>query len=543
MLSREGWNCQVCSRVGQLADALAQGAAAVVTTEEAIQGEGIERLIEQINAQPAWSQLPFVILMPGASQSPAAGEIIRALQNAILLERPAPMRNVASAVQAAVRERRRQYQIRDQMQEIQRLLKSEQCARAEAERANRTKDEFLATVSHELRTPLAAILLWAKMLESGIVKESERAGGLRSIVRSAEAQRQLIEDLLDMARMMSGQLRLNLSEIDAHQAVQAAINAVRPIAEANKIALETHFDGGCRLVLGDPDRIQQIVWNLLSNAVKFTPAGGGVDIKVLESAATLQIVVSDSGKGIEAEFLPHVFKRFRQADSSITRRHGGLGLGLAIVRQLVELHGGTAAVHSDGPGRGATFTVSLPLAKSATPTLAAPAVGTMQPASTNSDGRAHPVNGKQALKGVSILLVEDEEETRRALAWILRQSGAEVKCVGSAGEGIEVLRCEKPTVIVSDIGLPGEDGYTFIGRARELARQRGEATTAALALTAYARGEDRERALAAGFQAYAAKPVEPEELIEAIANLARPRSNAASPDGDGKYNGDGVAHR
>jgi signal transduction histidine kinase len=302
----------------------------------------------------------------------ASALVLQALDNVTLLERPAPMRTVISAVQAALRERRRQYQIREQMEEIRRLLEVAQTARAEAEHASRLKDEFLATVSHELRTPLSAMLLWSRMLAMGKVTEADRADAIGAIIRSAEAQRQLIEDLLDMARIMSGKLRLNLREMDLAQSVRAAVDAVRPVAAVKRVSLDVQFNPCEGMVLGDPERLQQVVWNLLTNAVKFTPEGGRVEIRLCpHDGGMARIIIKDTGKGIAPQFLPYVFERFRQGDASTTRTHGGLGLGLAIVRELVELHGGAVSVDSEGDAKGATFTVELPLvtgSRRATPT-------------------------------------------------------------------------------------------------------------------------------------------------------------------------------
>jgi len=388
----------------------------------------------------------------------------------------------------------------------ERLLASERAARAEAERANRLKDDFLATVSHELRTPLSAILLWAKILESGNPTEEDLREGVHSIVHNAESQKQLIDDLLDMSRISSGKLQLKLRDVELGGVVGEAVEAVRPVADAKGVGLRFAAADETCVVRADPDRIQQVLWNLLSNAVKFTDRGGEIDVRLWCAGQAARVAVRDTGKGIAPQFLPHVFERFRQADASMTRRHGGLGLGLALVRELVDLHGGAVRADSEGEGRGATFTVDLPLA----------AAGAAAPAQAEGGGGDA---GGSSLAGVKVLLVEDEAEMRRALTWFLEKAGAEVLAVGTAAEAMDALRHGAPHVLVSDIGLPDDDGYTLMRRASTLAIARGQAPVPAVALTAYARGEDRARALAAGFQEYAPKPVEPAELVRIVAGL------------------------
>jgi PAS domain S-box-containing protein len=388
----------------------------------------------------------------------------------------------------------------------ERLLASERAARAEAERANRLKDDFLATVSHELRTPLSAILLWAKILESGDPTEEDLREGVHSIVHNAESQKQLIDDLLDMSRISSGKLLLKLRDVELGAVVREAVEAVRPVADAKGVGLRFAAADATCVVRADPDRIQQVLWNLFSNAVKFTDRGGEIDVRLCRAGQAARVAVRDTGKGIAPQFLPHVFERFRQADASMTRRHGGLGLGLALVRELVDLHGGVVRADSEGEGRGATFTVDLPLA----------AAGAAAPARVEGGGGGA---GGSSLEGVKVLLVEDEAEMRRALTWFLEKAGAEVLAVGTAAEAMDALRHGAPHVLVSDIGLPDDDGYTLMRRASTLAIARGQAPVPAVALTAYARGEDRARALAAGFQEYAPKPVEPAELVRIVAGL------------------------
>ena len=387
-----------------------------------------------------------------------------------------------------------------------RLYKASQEARQGAEAANRAKDEFLATLSHELRTPLSPILGWVRLLRSGDLDDAATARGLEVIERNVRAQTQLIEDLLDVSRIITGKLRLEVRPMDLVAVVEAGIDAVRPAAEAKGIRIASRLDPMASAMVGDPDRLQQVVWNLVSNAVKFTPKDGRVEVELARVDTHARLRVRDTGKGIQPAFLPHVFDRLRQADSTSTRAHGGLGIGLAIVRHLVELHGGTVAAESGGEGEGATFTVELPI--SATP-------GT-QRAAPEAAARDE---GSVRLDGVRVMVVDDEADTRDLLSFSLRNYGAEVRALGSASEALAAIQQDKPDVLVSDIGLPGDDGYALIRKVRALDEESGGRVPAA-ALTAYAKDEDRHRAIAAGFQAHVTKPVELAELASVVASLA-----------------------
>jgi PAS domain S-box-containing protein len=391
-------------------------------------------------------------------------------------------------------------------------LAREQAARAEAEAANRLKDEFLATLSHELRTPLTAILGWARMLADGYVAEEMRAEALGVIYRNARSQAQLIDDLLDVSRIITGKLRLDARPVDLAAVVEAAVAVVRPAASAKGVQLQAVFDPGVGAVSGDPDRLQQVVWNLLSNAVKFTPQGGGVQVRLGRVGAQVEVAVSDTGQGIAAEFLPHVFDRFRQADMGTTRRHGGLGLGLSIVRHLVELHGGTVEAESPGAGSGTTFRVTLPA--SAGPDAEVPTA-----VAAVSEHNVPPPSLLPSLEGVRVLAVDDEPYGRKLIKEVLGRCGAEVVAASSAGEAYELIQTWRPHVLLSDIGMPGADGYVLINRVRALPEELGGATPAA-ALTAYAGAEHRECALSSGYQRHVAKPVEPAELAAVVASLA-----------------------
>jgi PAS domain S-box-containing protein len=407
--------------------------------------------------------------------------------------------------------------------ERQALLERERAARAEAERllheaesANRLKDEFLATLSHELRTPLTSILGWAHMLDGGMLEETAARDAVAVILRNAEHQKQLVEDILDASRIVAGKLKVEIKPIHLLTVVGSAIEAIRPVAAAKGVELSCALDPQAEGVEGDTHRLQQVVWNLLSNAVKFTPKGGRVKVEVKRLPAQVRITVSDTGAGIAPEFLPHVFERFRQADGSTTRRHGGLGLGLSIARHLVEAHGGAVHAYSAGEGRGATFTVDLPL-PSVSQSVAARADGDV--AVRRSGAVVARDDVPPALVGLRVLLVDDDLDTLRLLKMILEANGAEVTPVASASAALDAVEAARPDVLVSDIGMPGGDGYTLLRRLRAKRAESG-GLTPAVALTAYAGDWDREQALKAGFQLHVAKPVDPATLIAAIAGLA-----------------------
>jgi PAS domain S-box-containing protein len=403
---------------------------------------------------------------------------------------------------------------RKQSEEIKaNLLAREQAARAQAETANQTKDEFLAIVSHELRSPLNAVLGWARVLSSGGVDEETQRHAVRVIEQSAEMQSRLIEDLIDSARIASGQLRIESRSVDLNPVIQSAVDTVHPVAESKGVEIRTDLDRQAGIITGDAERMQQIVWNLLSNAVKFTPKGGRVQAKLSRQDPWVTITVSDTGRGIKAVDLPFIFDRFRQADSPTTRRAGGLGLGLSLVKNLVELHGGRITAESAGEGKGATFTVKLPVR----------AVSGAEPSRSFDVIDVTDVTGRlrflPVLDGLSILTVDDEVQARDLIATLLCKYGATVTPVSSSAEALEVLtsRREKFDLIVSDIGMPEENGYTLIRRIRNLPDPVGKIP--AVALTAFGRSEDRISAMEAGFQMHVPKPVEPTELMMVIASL------------------------
>jgi signal transduction histidine kinase/ActR/RegA family two-component response regulator len=389
---------------------------------------------------------------------------------------------------------------------LQEALRSARQLRARAEGANRAKDEFISTVSHELRTPLNTIRLWSRMFVDGKVTALQVSEGGRIVDRAALAQQQLIDDLLDVSRMASGQLRLAMRDTMLIDAVEAAIEAIHPLADSRRIELTTDLSDEVGVVRVDPDRIQQVVWNLLANAVKFTPEGGRVHVRVARVDGTVEIEVRDSGIGINPEFLPRVFDRFRQAEQGATRRFAGLGLGLSIAKQLVELQGGTITAHSDGEGKGATFMVYLPLERSTEAAL-------------TPQGTQGTLIETPTLRGADLLLVEDDSYARSATQLLLEQRGATVRTVESAVQAREAIVARRPDVIIADIGMPDEDGYDFVEALRRSEKQQGLTRIPAVAVTAFARLEDRERALAAGFDDHLPKPLDAERLVRVLIQL------------------------
>jgi PAS domain S-box-containing protein len=644
-LREAGLRAETCDHIAQLCEETREGVGMIFLTGEALTADALRCLVESLARQPAWSDIPLVVLTSGGGETPANTELLAALSetcNVTLIERPVRLMTLMSAVRSALRARQRQYDVREHLaaerrakealerieaavRESERQLRTlvnavpllawmaepdgrvfwynqrwydytgttleqmrgwgwqsvhdpeilprvlerwrasvtsgepfemefplksadgefrsfltrvtplrdeqgrvvrwfgtntdvEELRRAlkQAEDANRLKDEFLATLSHELRTPLTSILGWARMLSNGQLDEATTARALETIERNAKAQSQLIEDILDVSRVITGKLRLEVQPVDLATVIESSIDAVLPAAEAKGIRLQRVLDSGASMVSGDPTRLRQVIWNLLSNAIKFTPRSGRVQVRLERINSHVEIIVADDGQGISPDVLPFIFERFRQADSTTTRAHGGLGLGLAIVRHLVEMHGGTVEVESPGEGLGATFCVKLPLA----------AVRSFKTRRAREAERAHPTtsdgspfNCPPELDGLRLLVVDDEEDTRTLLKAVLEQCGASVTTVSSAGEALVALKRSRPHVLISDLGMPEEDGYTLIKRVRALSEEEGGQTPSA-ALTAYARVEDRMKVLRSGFQIHITKPVEPAELVAVVANLA-----------------------
>ncbi|HEY2994602.1 MAG TPA: PAS domain-containing protein [Methylomirabilota bacterium] len=427
----------------------------------------------------------------------ASGEVIPTTLNASAL------RDVDGVVIGAIG-------ILRDMRAYERVVRDLEESRRKLDEANRAKDEFLATLSHELRTPLNAILGWARLLRSGTLDADGMRRGPEVIERNTRVLAQLIEDLLDVSRIITGKLRLEVRPADLIPVVIAAMEAVQTAADAKGIRLEASLDPTLGLVPTDPDRLQQVVWNLLTNAIKFTPIGGRVDVRLRRTDSVVRLTVSDTGKGIRPELLPFVFDRFRQGEASTGRQYGGLGLGLAIVRHIVELHGGVVRAESAGDNHGATFTVDLPFNAAPSTTVAPEPT----PRRIESEGVYRLIN----LNGLRVLVVDDEADARELMRMVLRSSGAEVMAAANAEEAIEQVEQWHPDILVSDIGLPGDDGYVLIQKLRKREAVLGRSIPA-LAVTAYARAEDRTRALAAGFQMHVAKPLEPADFVAAIVSL------------------------
>jgi signal transduction histidine kinase/ActR/RegA family two-component response regulator len=391
-------------------------------------------------------------------------------------------------------------------------LLRERDARRHAEEADRLKDEFLATLSHELRTPLTSILGWASMIRNGEVEDSNATRAIETIERNARSQARLIDDLLDVSRIITGNLRLDMHPLNLAPIVEAALDALRPTADVKGIRLQTRFVPEECLVKGDPNRLRQVIWNLLSNAIKFTQRGGSVNIELNCIESTARLTVSDTGDGISAEFLPYVFDRFRQAEGSISRKQGGLGLGLAVARHLVELHGGAITAESEGVGKGSVFSVDLPLGQERRDPARA------EERRRELERRHSRSGGVVRLDGVHVLLVEDDDDSRKLLGTMLKRYGARVTSTKSAEEALRVFENELPDVMISDIGMPDQDGYELVRKLRAMPAEKGGAVPA-IALTGYASRKDRERALNSGYQQHMAKPIEQADLMKSIAAL------------------------
>ena len=428
-----------------------------------------------------------------------------------VLDRTRELDAANRALQAEIVERRRAED------EVEAMFEREQAGRVEAEAMNRMKDEFLGTLSHELRTPLNAILGWTHLLEMGKRDDAAIMRATRVIKNNAQAQAQLVADILDVSRIISGKLQLYIGAVDLREVIEKTLETLQPAADAKGISIQTEWRGGGSL-LADQDRLQQVMWNLLSNAIKFTQRDGHIRVELDVTPHDIRIVVADDGQGIGADFLPHVFDRFRQADSSMARVHGGLGLGMAIVRHLIELHGGTIAVASEGAGKGATFLVTLP--------VRLPAADAVPQVEQRALSRDVTSDSWVSLNGVSVLIVDDEADALEVLTLLLEERGAEVTAVRSAEAALRVLRKRVPDVLVSDVGMPGVDGHALIRKLRTLPKNEG-GQVPAVALTAYATVHDSAKALAAGFTRHVTKPIVPSEIVEIIATLAEPRR---SPD-------------
>ncbi len=511
----------ICSSAGEVCRECAAGASVLLITEEVLSGRDSGEITRTLESQPPWSDLPVIVLTSGGEEARAdlRTRRLKSIGNVSLLERPLRAITLVSAVKVARRNRSRQYQTRE-------LLDEQMRGREEAERLNRLKDDFLTTLSHELRTPLTPLLGWTKLLLKGSLSTEESHHALTIIERNVKAQGQLIDDLLDISRVVTGKMRLNVCSVNLCRVVEAAVDVVRPAMDAKRLNLELRLPTEPVFVYGDGDRLQQVFWNLLTNALKFTPAHGTITVEIESSGEVAVARVKDTGIGIAREFLPRLFERFSQADSAFTRSYNGLGIGLSLVRSLLELHGGTVVGDSAGQNKGATFSVTLPLRQSPRAYTQAEPLHTHDVA---DETRKVP-----ELHGIRVLIVDDEADSRELLKVALSQSGADVVAAGSVREAMQKFRHKPPHILVSDLGMPGEDGFDLIRQIRALEKSDlahtlnadPRAPVPAIALTAYARDEDRSRCLASGFHKHIAKPIEPASLISAVAELTQPSGAA-----------------
>jgi signal transduction histidine kinase len=512
-LAEDGIASEICPTIEALCAAAADPAGVILIAEEALPPPAVQRLVAALDHQPPWSDIPLIVLAGGEFGASARRplNVLGALRNMMILERPVRRLILARTVTVALRARRRQFELQAHLEERTALLARERAARADAEVANRMKDEFLMTVSHELRTPLTAIYGWARMLLTGEIRDDQKLRAIERIERNARVQTRLVNDLLDVSRAISGKLRLDVRPLDLGPVISEAVESVQPAADAKGVRLETRLDATAGPILGDPERIQQIVWNLTSNAIKFTPRGGRVLVTLTRTPSHAEVVVRDTGCGIAPDFLPYVFDRFRQGEAGTTRQHGGLGLGLAVVRHLVELHGGRVGVESAGPDQGAVFSVTLPLLDQPGHTAAG-----AQPAAVPRTAPSSQT--PRRLDGVRVLVVDDDPEARELFVVVAESLGAEIRIAPSARDAVEILSVWRPDALLSDIEMPLDDGYALMRQLRHV-DEAHTAPIAAIAVTAHSRPQDRLRALAAGFNWHLPKPVDPSELVAVLASL------------------------
>ena len=495
-LSGVGISASDCKSFDRLLAGIESGVGAVLIAEEAAKADALDQLVDALEAQPLWSDLPLIVFSSNSRNAELLLDRLGGRINVTIVERPIRITMLVSAVRGALRARERQYQTRDLLSQL--------------EQADQQKDLFLATLSHELRTPLNSILGWIQIMRSRRLDESAINRALEVIERNAKSQSEMISDILFVSRIITGKLEIKHEPIDVGDVMSAVVEMIKPSAEAKLLTLRFETDEYEPVpVEGDAERLQQIFLNLLTNAVKFTPDGGVIDVRLKRAGSNVSVEVRDNGQGMNPEFLPYVFDRFMQADSTYTRRIGGLGLGLAIVRHLVALHGGKVTAHSEGKDRGSTFTVTLPIADSKRLTATN---------DRNQFAKLSP-DVSARLKGMQILLVEDDKDSRDMLEVALSIYGINVESAESAGEALAKIKEIKPDILVSDIGLPGEDGYDLIRKVRLLPRQSG-GEIPAIALTGYVSVQDRKLALKAGYQDHIPKPVNPNKLIELFVKLS-----------------------
>lgn len=489
-LANAGLAALNCADFSELEQCLGAGAGAILLAEEALNQTTFRRFVETVQQQEVWSDIPVVLLAADQRNAEKLLNTVGTLLNITIVERPLPKAILVSAMRGAIRARKKQYQSRD-------LL-------AELKEADSQKDLFLATLSHELRTPLNSMLGWIELLKSRVDNERDKAHALGVIERNAKAQTQIINDILLLSRIVTGKFEITPERIDLNSVVQAAIDTIEPAANDKKIDLDISFPKSDCIIEGDFDRLQQVFWNLLSNAVKFTPEEGRIRIESYCENSFFSVRISDNGRGISPDVLPFIFERFRQADNSYTRTAGGLGLGLAIVRNIIEQHGGNVTVESAGEGCGAAFTVKLP--------IAAAAAQNAQP------GLSITFEPQSALSGLRILLAEDDEDSREMLTYLLEEQRVTIEAVASASAALASFAENPPHILISDVGMPDMDGYQLIQKIRELSPEQG-GKVPAIALTGYAGSQDKIRSLESGFQAHLSKPIDFDELFETIRKI------------------------
>lgn len=493
-LESNGIPAESCGSLKDLEENIGKGVGAALIAEEVFGNGALEHLSQAFAKQPLWSDVPLVIFASNGLNAERLLENVGTRLNATIVERPIRITMLVSAVRGALRARQRQYQTRDLLTQL--------------ELADKQKDLFLATLSHELRTPLNSIVGWIPLLRRKIDDYQHVSHGLDVIERNAKLQTELISDILFLSRVITGKLELHTEMLDLVSVVEGAIDDLRPAVKSKMISLRFDPEPGYFYTMGDAERLKQVFSNILSNAVKFTEAAGTVDVRIKSVGSTVEIEVADNGRGIDPRFLPFVFERFRQADGSDTRGIGGLGLGLAIVRHLVTLHGGSIRAESAGPGRGASFVVTLPAITVSSRLTPAKAIHT---SASDTDSR---------LQGVRLLLIEDDEDSREMLATLFDQYGVIVTTVASGAAALEAINTFRPEILISDIGMPGENGYDLIRRVRMLPHDQG-GSIPAIAVTGYVSSLDRTLALEAGYQEHVAKPVEIDDLIEIIKKLIK----------------------
>jgi signal transduction histidine kinase/CheY-like chemotaxis protein len=496
-LCDSGMDCRICANADELLDEISLGAGTALLAEEAVDRDMSPRLIRALAGQPVWSDIPVILFSSNNRNAELLLETLGGKINVTIVERPIRITMLISAVRGALRARQRQYQTRDLLRQL--------------EQADEQKDVFLATLSHELRTPLNSILGWIQILRGRELDDAAKKHALEVIERNAHSQADMISDILFVSRIITGKLEIKHEPVDVAEVVERAADMIKPVAESKSIDVVFDTDKyDPAPIEGDAERLQQVILNLLTNAMKFTPEGGRVIIRLERKGSKVVVSVEDNGQGINPQFLPYVFERFRQADSTYVRRIGGLGLGLAIVRHLVELHGGTVVAQSSGKDRGAKFTISLPVADGKQVSSARVEAGT--------DNYLAEIG--ERLKGMKALLVEDDPDSRDMLATTLKICGVEIVSVESADEALEKLPEMRPDVLISDIGMPEKDGYDLIRRVRSLKPEEG-GETPAIALTGYVSVQDRTLALDAGYQEHLPKPVDTNKLLELLCQMPR----------------------